>query len=155
MGRVSLQWYFSHGYTKCESHFVQKIFILTWWTCFENPISAHSISFSILRLCDFGPYNMDHIIWFIFEGRIWTKIGLSRQVHHVRMNSFKHFSWPKKGPPRSYNYDHDLPSIFWTVSFPTARILLSLNYVIIAGSLNNSFSFDFFDFVVFHQFNLT
>ena len=32
---------------------------------------------------------------------VWSKIGFSNKVHHVRMNSFKHFSGAKKGPPRT------------------------------------------------------
>ena len=35
-----------------------------------------------------------------FEQKIeWAEIGFSRQAHHVEMNSFKHFSGPKKGLP--------------------------------------------------------
>ena len=29
---------------------------------------------------------------------VWSKIGFSKKVHHVSMNSFKHFSWAKIGP---------------------------------------------------------
>ena len=37
----------------------------------------------------------------IFEEKIdWSKIGFSEQAHHVGMDSFKHFSGVKKGPPR-------------------------------------------------------
>ena len=31
--------------------------------------------------------------------------GFSKQLHHVRMNSFKHFSGPEKGPPSSLIQD--------------------------------------------------
>ena len=42
-----------------------------------------------------------HVI-IIFEKKIeWSKIGFSKQAHHVGMNSFKHFSGAKKGPPRN------------------------------------------------------
>ena len=38
----------------------------------------------------------------IFDEKIeWSKIEFSKQVTHVRMNSFKHFSGAKKGPPRT------------------------------------------------------
>ena len=34
-----------------------------------------------------------------FEEKIgWAKIGSSKQAHHVKINSFKHFTGPKKGP---------------------------------------------------------
>ena len=87
-----------------------KEFIFTWW----------------LRKFDFGPHiffskfmitcyfeskleqirtienwikiGLGHVI-INFEWKIeWTKIRFPEQAHHVRMNSFKHFSGPKKGP---------------------------------------------------------
>ena len=37
----------------------------------------------------------------VFEEKIeWSKIGFSKPADHVGMNSFKHFSGAKKGPPR-------------------------------------------------------
>ena len=45
----------------------------------------------------------------------------------------------------SYNCSFNLPSIFWTVSFPTAWILLPLNNVIISSALNNDIGFDSYD----------
>ena len=57
-----------------------------------------------------------HLI-IIFEEQIeWSKIGYSKKVHHVGMNSFKHFSGAKKGPPRNR---------FWFVNFNLARNLSS------------------------------
>ena len=45
-----------------------------------------------------------HVI-IIFEEEIeWSKIGFSKQAHHVVMNSFKHFSGAKKGPPRIFHH---------------------------------------------------
>ena len=46
----------------------------------------------------------------IFEEKIeWSKIGFSKQVHHVRMNSFKHFSCSKTGIPAYVYAGTDLP----------------------------------------------
>ena len=85
-----------------------KEFIPTWWACSENPILVHSIfsskfmitcfnpmlvHFSIARISDFGPGSY-------FESKL-TKIGFSKQAHHVRRNSFKHFSGSKKELPRT------------------------------------------------------
>ena len=60
--------------------------------------------------------GLKHVI-INFEEKIeWTKIGFSKQAHHVRMNSSKHFSGPKKGPPRTSVMDLDLglPRSLWT-----------------------------------------
>ena len=89
-----------------------KEFILTWTTCFKNTILVHLISirnlwftrpnpvlvhFSIVGISDFGP---DSEYWYSKNLTIekWTKIGFTNQVHHVRMNSYKHFYGPKRGP---------------------------------------------------------
>ena len=55
---------------------------------------AHSHVMGLLRKSDIGPLN------FLFEmyDKKWTKIGFSKQANHVRMNSFKHFSGPKRDP---------------------------------------------------------
>ena len=53
--------------------------------------------------CDFGSLfkSSNLLFWSKFEIKIWTKFTFSKQVHHVRMNSFKLFSGPKKRFPRS------------------------------------------------------
>ena len=85
-----------------------------------NPILVH---FSIVQISDFGPdfyfemvigakseiwtiekwtkIGFGHVIIYFVEKIEWAKIGFSAQAHHVRMNSFKHFSGLKKGPPRN------------------------------------------------------
>ena len=44
----------------------------------------------------------------------WTKIEFSKQVDHVRMNSFKYFSGPKRGPPRDLYSDDTTRWIQWS-----------------------------------------
>ena len=40
-----------------------------------------------------------------FEEKIgWAKIGSSKQAHHVKINSFKHFTGPKKIPEYFFRY---------------------------------------------------
>ena len=46
---------------------------------------------------DFRPFNNNSNLrfWFRFKLRFWAKIAFSKQVHHVKMNSFKQFSGSK------------------------------------------------------------
>jgi len=87
-----------------------KEFILTWWTCFENSISVHSIfrpnpisvHFLIVRISDF---DLDSYFEYGPKSEIrtiekWTKI----EFEHVIIN-FEHFSGPKKGTLRIYFVD--------------------------------------------------
>ena len=39
-----------------------------------------------------------------FRKNVWTKIGYSKSAHHVKMNSFKHFTGPKKIPEYFFRY---------------------------------------------------
>ena len=61
----------------------------------------------------------------------WAKIGFSKLVHHVRINSFKYFSGTKKRPPRSRKKSPTSPKPLNHVSVRnwfTAKKGQTLNY---------------------------
>ena len=99
---------------------VLKEFIATW----SLPTKFFIEIYDHVSKSDFGPLcNSSNSVRFRLEVRIWTnirtikkwiKIGFGlviinfeeilngpKSVHHVRMNSFKYFSGPKKGPTRT------------------------------------------------------
>ena len=78
------------------------------WSGPEVPFRSQLNSFLFeiddhVSKCDFDTlFNSSNLrFWSRFEIKIWTQIAFSKQIHHVRVNSFKHFSGPKSIPPRN------------------------------------------------------
>ena len=70
-----------------------------------GPISLRNCTFGVDHVsnCNFDPLSncLNTLFRFRFEVKVWIKIEPVKQMHHVILNSFKHFS----GPSRTTYFD--------------------------------------------------